>query len=53
MRKEWREVVIPLEDFGLLDFSQMGSFVIDFNEKSEGTIYIDNLKFYLKDAKVN
>jgi len=51
--KEWQEVIIPLEDFGLLDFSQMGSFVIDFNEKSEGTIYIDNLKFYLKDNKVN
>ncbi len=47
----WQEVVISLEDFGLLDFSEMGSFVINFNEKEEGTIYIDNLKFYLKEEK--
>ena len=45
---KWQEVVIPLEDFGLLDFSEMGSFVINFNEKGEGAIYIDDLKFYLK-----
>lgn len=45
---EWQEVIIPLADFGLLDFSKMGSFVINFNEKQEGTIYIDDLKFYLK-----
>jgi hypothetical protein len=49
--KEWQEVVIPLEDFGLLDFSEMGSFVINFYEKGEGAIYIDNLKFYLKDKE--
>jgi len=48
---EWQEVIIPLEDFGLLDFSEMGSFVINFNEKEEGTVYIDNLKFYLKKEK--
>jgi hypothetical protein len=46
--KDWQEAVIPLEDFGLLDFSEMGSFVINFYEKGEGTIYIDDLKFYLK-----
>lgn len=46
---EWQEVVVPLEDFGLLDFSQMGSFVINFNEKGKGTVYIDDLKFYLKE----
>jgi len=45
----WQEVVIPLEDFGLLNFSEMGSFVINFLEKSEGAVYIDNLKFYLKE----
>jgi len=49
--KQWQEVVIPLEDFGLLDFSEMGSFVINFYEKGEGTIYIDDLKFYLKGEK--
>lgn len=49
--KQWQEVVIPLEDFGLLDFSEMGSFVINFYEKGEGTIYIDDLKFYLKEEK--
>lgn len=48
--KEWQEVIIPLEDFGLLDFSEMGSFVINFNEKGEGAIYIDDLKFYLKNT---
>ena len=48
---EWQEVIIPLEDFGLLDFSEMGSFVMNFNEKEEGTVYIDNLKFYLKEEK--
>lgn len=47
--KEWQEVVIPLEDFGLLDFSEMGSFVINFYEKGEGTIYIDDLKFYSRE----
>jgi len=45
---EWQEVVIPLEDFGLLDFSEMGSFVINFYEKGEGAVYIDDLKFYLR-----
>jgi hypothetical protein len=48
---EWQEVVIPLEDFGLLDFSEMGSFVLNFSEKGEGAIYIDDLKFYLKENK--
>lgn len=47
----WQEVVIPLEDFGLLDFSEMGSFVMNFNEKGEGAVYIDDLKFYLKERK--
>jgi len=45
---QWQEVLIPLEDFGLLDFSEMSSFVINFYEKGTGTIYIDNLKFNLK-----
>jgi len=49
--KEWQEVVIPLEDFGLLDFSEMGSFVINFYEKGERSVYIDDLKFYLGEGK--
>ncbi|MBI4435842.1 MAG: hypothetical protein HY590_00285 [Candidatus Omnitrophica bacterium] len=45
---EWQEVTIPLQDFGLLDFSQMGSFVINFYKKQEGVLYIDDLKFHLR-----
>ncbi|MBI4335276.1 MAG: hypothetical protein HY589_01325 [Candidatus Omnitrophica bacterium] len=48
---DWKEVIIPLEDFGLLDLSEMGSFVINFYEKGEGAIYIDDLKFYLKEKE--
>jgi len=44
----WQEVVIPLSDFGKLDLSQMGSFVINFNKKQKGILYIDDLKFHLK-----
>jgi len=45
---EWKEVVVPLKKFGSLDLTQMGSFVIDFNKKQNGIVYIDNLKFILK-----
>lgn len=45
---EWQEVVIPLSDFGLLDLKEMGSFVINFNRKQKSTIWIDDLKFILK-----
>lgn len=45
---EWQEVIIPLEDFGALDFSEMGSFAIKFHKAGKGTIYIDNLKFHKK-----
>ncbi|MFH1848167.1 MAG: hypothetical protein ABH825_02995 [Candidatus Omnitrophota bacterium] len=45
---QWREVVIPLKSFGLLNFKEMGSFVINFNEKQTSSVYIDDLKFYLK-----
>ncbi|MEW6536252.1 MAG: hypothetical protein AB1454_11620 [Candidatus Auribacterota bacterium] len=45
---EWQEVVIPLADFGLLDFTEMGSFVINFNKKQTSTIWIDDLKFHIK-----
>ncbi len=46
---EWQEVVIPLSNFGLLDLTEMGSFVINFTKKQRGTIWIDDLKFYLKE----
>jgi hypothetical protein len=45
---EWQEVVIPLSNFGLLDLTEMGSFVINFITKHRGTIWIDDLKFYIK-----
>lgn len=45
---EWQEVVIPLSDFGALDFSQMGSFVINFHKKESSTLYVDDLKFHLR-----
>ena len=45
---KWQEVVIPLSDFGKLDWSQMGSFVINFPRPGKGAVYIDNLKFLRK-----
>lgn len=45
---EWKEVIVPLSKFGSLDLTQMGSFVIDFNKKQKGAVYIDDLKFILK-----
>ncbi|MFH1779080.1 MAG: hypothetical protein ABH847_03500 [Candidatus Omnitrophota bacterium] len=44
---EWQEAVIPLKDFGMLDFSEMGSFVINFNKKQSSVVYIDDIKFHL------
>lgn len=44
---EWQRAVVPLEAFGLLDLSEMGSFVINFHEKSRGVVYVDDLKFHL------
>jgi len=40
---EWQEVVIPLEDFGKLDFAQMGSWVINFHKAASGVVYVDDL----------
>ena len=45
--KGWQPVTVPLKDFGSLDLSQMGSFVINFNVKGRGTVYIDDIKFNL------
>ena len=44
---EWQQVEIPLKDYGQLDLSEMGSFVINFNILGESTVYIDDLKFHL------
>lgn len=46
--RQWQEVVIPLTDFGKLDWSQMGSFVINFHRAGEGTVYIDSLRLIRK-----
>ena len=48
---EWQEVVIPLSDFGKLDWAQMGSFVLNFFKQGEGTVYVDNLRFIRKSDK--
>ena len=45
---EWQDVIIPLEKFGNLILSQMGTFTINFNKIGKGTIYLDDLKFHLK-----
>ena len=50
---EWQQVMIPLKDFGSLDLSQMGSFVINFNVKGRGTVYIDDIKFNLAKPEKN
>ena len=43
---DWQKVTVPLKDFGKLDLSQMGSFVINFHEKEKGIITIDDIKFH-------
>ena len=48
---EWQEVVIPLSDFGKLDWSQMGSFVINFYKQQKGALFVDNLRFIRKSDK--
>ncbi len=45
---EWQEVVIPLSDFGKLDWSQMGSFVVNFYKQGKGTLFLDDLRFVRK-----
>jgi len=45
---DWQEVVIPLKDFGKLDWTQMGSFVINFHKPGAGTIFLDDLRFIRK-----
>ena len=45
---EWQEVVIPLEDFGKLDWTQMGSFVFNFHQSGDSSVFIEDLKFVRK-----
>lgn len=45
---QWQEVTILLSDFGKLDWSQMGSFVINFPRPGTGAVFIDNLRFLKK-----
>jgi len=39
----WQEVVIPLADFGKLDFTQMGSLVFNFFKEGRGALFVDDL----------
>ena len=45
---QWQQVVIPLSDFGKLDWAQMGSFVINFHRPGKGTLFVDDLRFIRK-----
>lgn len=45
---QWQPVVIPLSEFGKLDWTHMGSFVINFNRPSQGTLFVEDLKFIRK-----
>ena len=45
---DWQEVQIPLNKFMILDWTQMGSLVFNFNKIGTGSIYIDDIKFHLK-----
>ncbi|MBI3318016.1 MAG: hypothetical protein HYZ90_02565 [Candidatus Omnitrophica bacterium] len=45
---DWQEVVIPLSDFGKLDWSQMGSFVINFPRPGSGALFLEDLRFIRK-----
>ncbi|MBI1953369.1 MAG: hypothetical protein HYS41_04515 [Candidatus Omnitrophica bacterium] len=44
----WQEVVIPLAQFGKLDWTQMGSFVVNFHRPGKGRVYLDDLIFIRK-----
>lgn len=46
--KDWQEVVIPFRDFGKLDWSQMGSFVINFSKPGKGTLFLDDVRVIRK-----
>ena len=45
---DWQEVVIPLAKFGKLDWTQMGSWVVNFHRPGKGTVYLDDLIFIRK-----
>ena len=42
--KEWKEVIIPYEDFGLENF-QASSLVFNFTEKGHGVVCVDDINF--------
>ena len=44
----WQEVVIPLTDFGKLDFPQMGSLVINFHKQGHGVVHLDDVMLIRK-----
>lgn len=45
---QWQEVTLPLSDFGKLDWSQMGSFTVNFHQAGQGTVFLDDLRFIRK-----
>lgn len=45
---DWQQVVIPLGDFGKLDFTQMGSFVVNFHKGGHGIVHLDVLTLIRK-----
>ena len=40
---EWQELIIPLADFGSMDFPQMGSLVFNFHKQGQGIVDLDDL----------
>lgn len=46
--KAWQEVVVPLADFGKLDFPQMGSVVINFHKQGRGILEVDDVRLIRK-----
>ena len=39
----WQEVIVPLADFGKLDFPQMGSLVVNFQKQGQGVVDLDDV----------
>lgn len=45
---QWQQVMIPLSDFGKLDWTHIGSFVINFHRPSRGAVFVEDLTFVRK-----
>jgi hypothetical protein len=42
---EWRQVVVPFTAFDGLEFRQMASVTIAFEEEGQGDVYLDDVRF--------